>query len=86
MMGMGGSGSSSTRGMQIPSIWFEDENGKLKMVMIRTGVTDNTNTEVISGDIKEGQEIITGQNANTDNRGRSSNPMRGGGGMMFMRR
>ncbi len=87
MMGMGGGGSRGSRRMQIPpSVWFEDENGKLKMIMIRTGVTDNTNTEIISGDITEGQEIITGQSSSSSNsRGRSSNPMRGGG-MMFMRR
>ncbi len=66
-------------------VWFEDENGKLKMVMIQTGVTDNTNTEIISGDLTEGQEIITGQNSSSDSSRRSSNPMRGGG-MMFMRR
>jgi HlyD family secretion protein len=82
MMGMGGGRS---RGMQIPSVWLEDENGNLKMVMLRTGVTDNTNTEIISGDLKEGQEIITGQNSSSNSRGRSSNPMRGGN-MMFMRR
>ena len=88
-MGMGGGGSQGSRGMsrgmQIPSVWFEDENGKLKMIMIQTGVTDNTNTEIISGDLTEGQEIITGQTSSSDSRGRSSNPMRGGG-MMFMRR
>ncbi len=87
MMGQGGrGGSQGSRRMQIPpSVWLEDENGKLKMIMIRTGVTDNTNTEIISGDIKEGQEIITGQTSSSNSRGRSSNPMRGGG-MMFMRR
>jgi len=82
MRGMGGGGS---RGMQIPSVWLEDENGNLKMIMLRTGVTDNTNTEIISGDLTEGQEVITGQSGGSDSRGRSSNPMRGGS-MMFMRR
>lgn len=85
-MGQGGrEGSQSSRRMRMPSVWFEDENGKLKMVMIRTGVTDNTNTEILSGDLTEGQEIITGQSGGSNSRGRSSNPMRGGG-MMFMRR
>ncbi|MFC2160122.1 efflux RND transporter periplasmic adaptor subunit [Acidobacteriota bacterium] len=83
MMGMSRGGS---QGVQIPRVWFEDENGTLKMVMIRTGVTDNTNTEVISGDIKEGQEIITGLSTSASSRNNSGNPMRGGGGMMFMRR
>jgi HlyD family secretion protein len=71
---------------QFPSVWVEDENGKLKMIMIRTGVTDNTNTEIVSGDLVEGQEIITGQNSSSSNsRGRSRNPM-SGSRMMFMRR
>jgi len=83
MMGMGSRGGS--RGMQMPSVWFEDENGNLKMVMIRTGVTDNTNTEIISGDLKEGQEILTGQSGGSNTRGRSNNPM-SGRNMMFMRR
>ncbi len=84
MMGMGRGGS---RGMQqFPSVWIEDENGKLKMIMIRTGVTDNSNTEIISGELTEGQEIITGQiSSGSSSRGRSRNPMRGSS-MMFMRR
>ena len=86
MAGMGRGGSQGSRGTQIPTVWFEDENGKLKMVMIQTGVTDNTNTEIVSGDLTEGQEIITGQTLSSSSSGRSSNPMRGGGGMMFMRR
>jgi len=87
MMGMGGGGSMGSSRMQLPpTIWFEDENGELIMVMIQTGVTDNTNTEIVSGDLAEGQEVITGQSGGADSSGRSSNPMRGGGGMMFMRR
>ncbi len=87
MMGQGGhGGSQGSRHTQLPSVWIEDENGKLKMIMIRTGVTDNTNTEIVSGKLTEGQEIITGKSSSSSNsRGRSSNPMRGGG-MMFMRR
>lgn len=83
MMGMGSRGGS--RGMQMPSVWFEDENGNLKMIMIRTGVTDNTNTEIISGALKEGQEVLTGQSGGSNTRGRSNNPM-SGRNMMFMRR
>jgi HlyD family secretion protein len=82
-----GMGRGGSQGIQIPRVWFEDENGKLKMVMLRTGVTDNTNTEIISGDLTEGQEIITGQSSSSNSRNNSSNPMRGGGSnMMFMRR
>jgi len=42
-------------------VWVEDENGKLKMIFIQTGVTDNIYTEITSGSLKEGQEVITGE-------------------------
>ncbi len=34
------------------------ENKQLRSVPVRLGVTDGTNTELIEGDIKEGQEIV----------------------------
>jgi HlyD family secretion protein len=68
-------------------LWIEDENGKLQMVSIRTGVTDNTYTEIkeiVRGNLEEGQEVITGE-ASGDERdsNRSRSVM---GGMRFMRR
>lgn len=86
MMGQEGGGSMASRRTQTPRVWLLDKNGKLKMVMLQTGVTDNTITEVVSGDLTEGQEIITGITASANSRNNSSNPMRGGGNMMFMRR
>lgn len=44
-------------------IWIMGEDGKAKAVGVRLGLTDGSMTEIISGDIKEGQEIITGQQA-----------------------
>ena len=41
-----------------PAVWTLVEN-KPKRVPITTGISDGTNTEVISGDIKEGREVIT---------------------------
>jgi HlyD family secretion protein len=58
MGGSGGSGGQARR--SIPRVWIEDANGKLKPVFFRTGVTDNNFTEVVSGDLKEGQPVITG--------------------------
>lgn len=81
MMGQGGQPGS--RGMQIPRVWIEDENGKLRMVFIRTGVTDNTLSEIISGDLKEEQEVLTGQSLTNNQRRDFGRPP---GGMMFMRR
>jgi len=42
-------------------VWVEDEEGKLKMIFIQTGVTDNIYTEITSASLKEGQEVITGE-------------------------
>lgn len=36
------------------------ESGKLKPVSITTGITDNKVTEVVSGDLKAGDQVVTG--------------------------
>jgi HlyD family secretion protein len=64
-------------------VWVEDEHGKLHMVFIRTGVTDNVYTEITGGDIKEGQEVITGENGGESS---SRRPNDIGRSMMFIRR
>jgi len=63
-------------------VWIE-ENGKLKPIFLRIGVTDNSYTQIIRGNLKEGQEVITGKGSDSKRSSRSS-LMRGG--MMFMRR
>jgi HlyD family secretion protein len=78
--GMRGSGMGGRQMRDFARVWIEDENGQLKMVFIRKGVTDNSYTEVVSGDLKEGQLVITGEN--TEGSTRSSN--RGGPSMMRM--
>ena len=67
---------------QISRVWVEDENGKLKLIFIRTGVTDNSYTEIKGENLKEGQEVITGVSSGQEDRS-SRNPMRG---MMRMMR
>jgi len=68
----------------IARVWYEDENGKLKIAMLKTGVTDNIYTEITQSQLQEGQEVIIG-NAGTASSS-SSNNRRGGPGMMrFMR-
>ncbi|MDZ4252002.1 MAG: efflux RND transporter periplasmic adaptor subunit [Sulfuritalea sp.] len=46
-------------------IWIVDADGKAKPVEVRLGLTDGSMTEIVSGDIKEGQEVIAGQQAAT---------------------
>ena len=58
--GMGGMGGQRRK----PTTdGYLDENGKLTLTFIRTGVTDNSFTEILRGDLKEGQEIILGEQA-----------------------
>jgi HlyD family secretion protein len=66
-----GSGSSGgTRGR----IYTLDENKRPKLLEVRFGLTDGTSTEVISPEVTEGMEIITGSAQPQQNRA----PQRGG--------
>jgi len=75
-----GTSGQGMQGMQMRDfarVWIEDEKGNLKMVFIRKGVTDNSYTEVVSGDLQEGQLVITGETTQQSSGSqRSSNPMR----------
>src|SRR5881409_3016676 len=41
-------------------VWILDTDGKPKAVALALGLSDGTATEVLRGDLKEGQEVITG--------------------------
>lgn len=84
MMNLGGTGHQGSRMRQFSRVWIEDENGKLRLIFIRTGVTDNSYIQVVWGNLKEGQEVITGKGSTNERSGSSrSNIMRG---MYMMRR
>ena len=36
------------------------QRGKIEKRTVITGITDNTNTEIISGDLQEGERVVTG--------------------------
>jgi HlyD family secretion protein len=76
----GGRGGPQDRGR----VWYEDENGNLRMLSFKIGVTDNVYSEVVSGDLKEGLEVITGQaeSGSGSSSSRSNDAMRM---MRFMR-
>ncbi|WP_310450430.1 efflux RND transporter periplasmic adaptor subunit [Sulfuritalea sp.] len=44
-------------------IWIVGADGKAKPVEVRLGLTDGSMTEIVSGDIRVGQEVIAGQQA-----------------------
>jgi len=61
-----------SRMKQASRVWLMDKEGKLSMVFIKPGVTDNTFTEVAWGDLKEGQLVITGLGSGTEQSSSSS--------------
>jgi HlyD family secretion protein len=77
--GASGDGGGRTR-QQMPRVWLRDENGKLRMAFIRTGVADTAYTEIVRGDLKEGDVVIAG--TLTASSTSTSGP--GMGQMMFM--
>jgi HlyD family secretion protein len=73
--GMRGFSMQGARMRQFARIWMEDESGKLKMAFVRTGVTDNNYTEIVSGSLKEGQLVITGETSGQEDRRTSTSRM-----------
>jgi HlyD family secretion protein len=67
------------------AVWTVGEDGKPQRKAVRTGLTDGTRTEIVSGEVKPGDEVITGQlTRSAANRPAARNPMmpsgpRGGG-------
>ncbi len=81
--GRGGddSGGAQRARRQPNKVWVQDAEGKLHVRFLRLGVTDNTYTQLLRGDLKEGDEVLTGEagpNAQADSFG----PPRGGVMMM----
>ncbi len=63
-------------------VWYLDSLGQLAAAPVRTGMTDNTNTEVVSSRVlKEGMKIIVGSPTESTKPTTASQPMRGFGGM-----
>ncbi len=71
-----GFGIAQNMGNDRASVWTEDEQGKLKILFIRTGVTDNVYTEIKSDNLKEGQEVIVDEGEEGDQRRRGPGVMR----------
>jgi HlyD family secretion protein len=74
-------GGGTRTGRRPSMVWYLDKSGKLEVAFIRPGVTDNTYTEMLRGDLKEGQEIIVGM----DLGGNTSDAANRARRMMFMR-
>lgn len=79
--GQQGMGGGQRSGRRPSMVWYLGPDGKLNMTFVRTGVTDNSFTEIVRSDLKEGQQIIIGTEATQA--ARSNNP---GQRMMFVGR
>jgi HlyD family secretion protein len=59
---------------QIVAIWVLSANKTLEARIVRIGITDGRFTEIIAGDLKEGDVIVTGQNDANANSNRAPQP------------
>jgi HlyD family secretion protein len=88
--GNGGGGfdaQSMQRRMQsrgFTRVWVMNERKKLEPIMVRTGISDGTFTEIVRGKLEEGQEIVIGTIARQTQAQSTSSPFnqqrQGGGG------
>jgi HlyD family secretion protein len=61
--GFGGGGQSAQGGRgasQFQTVYTLDEKGQLKAERIRTGISDGNFVAMLNGNLKEGQEVVTG--------------------------
>jgi HlyD family secretion protein len=61
--GQQGMGSGQRSGRRPSMAWYLGPDGKLNVTYVRTGVTDNSYTEIVRSDLKEGQQVIIGTEA-----------------------
>jgi HlyD family secretion protein len=66
---------------QVRIVWVLGPDKKPQPHRIRLGITDGTATEVIEGDLKEGDTIIVSQTISAEDRQNSQRPPGFGGGM-----
>jgi len=64
-------------------VWILEDSGKIRPIPVRSGITDNSYTALVGGDLKEGMKIILGSGNGTSTT--ATNFQRGGmPGMMMM--
>jgi hypothetical protein len=53
------------------AIWILTANKTLEARIVRTGITDGRVTEIVAGDLKEGDVVVTGQTDTSANSNRT---------------
>ena len=56
------------------TLWYFDDQGKLKVMRVQLGITDGQNTEIKSDKIKQGMKVINGILVADESNGSSSSP------------
>ena len=56
-------GTASGDGPRRGTVYVLGPGGEPRQVRVMVGITDGTNTELVSGDIKEGDQVIVGADA-----------------------
>ena len=59
-------------------LWVTEGNGKLRVIPVRTGISDGTSTQIEGPDLEEGMQVIAGLNQ-AGAAGAATNPFQGGG-------
>jgi HlyD family secretion protein len=57
-----GTGMNLSR-QETSRVWIVDDTGSLKSIPVKTGVTDNSYTEIFGVELVDGQPVITGENS-----------------------
>jgi HlyD family secretion protein len=73
--GADGKGVDGKAGV-VGRVWVLDASGGLQPIALRLGITDGSATEVLKGDLKEGQSVIVGTTGVGTSRGGSSGRIR----------
>lgn len=63
-------------------MWILRADGRLERVPVRVGITDGSVTEIVSGDLKEGDKVVT-EMVNSTATAANRNTRPGGIGRMF---
>jgi HlyD family secretion protein len=59
-MAGGGGGAGEGRGTRPGRVWILGPDGKPKAIAVQLGIGDGGSTEIASGELTEGQEVLTG--------------------------
>lgn len=78
--GNGGSSGKSTNGNSAPHGYsgkvYVLRNGKVEPVPVKLGITDNRNTEIVSGELRAGEQLVVGEAQDNGSQSSGSQPMR----------